>query len=186
MNFDLKVKEIKKETFILIGKINDQIIINNLINFIKNNKDENLSYKTNVKGCMTSFESLLNNIDFQNFLISIKNEINVIYNKNFKVTNAWGNILKIGDEVLEHGHKGSTAFCGLLYLSNDGPGTYFKEYDLLIKEEIGKFVLFNPMLLHSVSKIDKDIERITVSFNCVEIREWDNNSNLKWVNKNDI
>jgi hypothetical protein len=186
MNFDLKVKQISKETFILIGQINNKMIVDSLINTIKNTKDENLSYKTNVKGHFTGFESLVNNIDFRNFLVFIKNEINVIYKKNFKVMNAWGNILKIGDEVIEHDHSGVTGFCGLLYLSNKGPGTYFKEYDLLITEEIGKFVLFDAMLLHSVSKIKDDIERITLSFNCEQIRGWEDNSKLEWVNKNDI
>ena len=186
MNFDLKVKEIKKETFILIVKINNQEIIDNLKIAVKNIKDEKWSYKTNVRGHFTGFTSLLNNIDFKKFLILIKKEINIIYKKNFIVINAWGNILKIGDEVLEHNHLGSSAFSGLLYLSDKGPGTYFKQHDLLITEEIGKFVLFDTSLLHSVLKIKDNIERITLSFNCDEAREWDNNSNLEWINKNDI
>jgi hypothetical protein len=186
MNFDLKVKEIQKETFILIGKINNQTIINNLVADIKNKKDKDLSYKTNVKGHFTGFKSLLDNIDFKNFLISINKEINIIYQKNFKVVDAWGNILKIGDEVVPHTHGGTEAFSGLLYLSDKGPGTYFKEYDLLITEEIGKFVLFSSMLLHGVSKIEENIERITLSFNCNQLKDWEDNSKLEWVNKNDI
>jgi hypothetical protein len=186
MNFDLKVKEVQKETFILIGKITNQIIIDNLIHDIKNLKNVSLNCQTNVKGHFTGFESLINNINFINFLNLIKKEINIIYKNNFRINDAWGNILKIEDEVLEHNHSGTSAFSGLLYLSNEGPGTYFKEYDLLITEEIGKFVLFDSLLLHDVSKIKNNIERITLSFNCNEIRSWEDTSEIKWINKNDI
>ena len=41
MNFELKVKEILKETYILIGKINNEQLIKNLVDFVKKNKDEN-------------------------------------------------------------------------------------------------------------------------------------------------
>ena len=40
MKYELKTKEIPVETFILTRKIDNKEIINNLINFVKNNKDE--------------------------------------------------------------------------------------------------------------------------------------------------
>lgn len=184
MNFDLKVKDIFLETYILTGKINNSEIINNLINFIKNNKNEELSYKTHVKGHFTGFKSLTENTDFYNFLKLIQPQIRMIYQDNFEISDVWGNICKNNEEVTEHNHRSVSAFCGILYLSEGGPGTYFKEHDLLIKEEIGKFVLFHPILFHSVSKINKDIERITCAFNMNAIKEWDNPQNKKWVNKN--
>jgi len=184
MNFDLKVKDIFLETYILTGKINNSEIINNLINFIKNNKNEELSYKTHVKGHFTGFKSLTENTDFHNFLKLIQPQIQIVYKDNFEIRDAWGNICKNNEEVTEHNHRGVSAFCGILYLSEGGQGTYFKEHDLLIKEEIGKFVLFHPALFHSVPKINKDIERITCAFNMHAIKEWENLNNLKWVNKN--
>jgi hypothetical protein len=186
MNFNLQVKEISQETFILIGKINEKKIINNLINTIKNTKDNSLSNKTYVKGNFTGFKSLIENESFINFLKMIQKEIKIIYPNHFKITEAWGNICKQGDEIMEHNHKGVNAFCGILYLTENGPGTYFKEYDLLITEEIGKFVLFHPYLLHSVSKLEKNIERITLAFNIEEIKDWENVSNITWLNTNEI
>jgi hypothetical protein len=183
MNFTLQVKEIIKETFIITGKIEDKIIINNLIDFVKNNKDEELSYKTNVRGHFTGFKSLVKNKDFINFLKLIQPVINIIYQNNFIIYDAWGNLCKINEEVDEHNHGVISAFCGVLYLTEGGPGTYFKEYDLLIKEEIGKFILFSPILTHSVEKIKKDIERITVAFNMNAIKDWDDTSKCEWVNK---
>ena len=184
MNFDLKVKDVFLETFILTGKINNPEIINNLINFIKNNKNEELSYKTHVKGYFTGFKSLNENTDFHLFLKLIQPQIQIIYQENFEIVDAWGNICKKNEEVTEHNHRSVSAFCGILYLSEGGPGTYFKEHDLLIKEEIGKFVLFHPVLFHSVPKINQEIERITLAFNMSGIKEWENLNNLKWVNKN--
>jgi hypothetical protein len=183
MNFDLKVKEVSLETFILTGKIDNREIIDNLINFIKNNKNEELSYRTNVKAHFTGFKSLVENIHFHNFLKMIQPYIKIIYQQSFKIEDAWGNFCKKNEEVIEHDHINASAFCGILYLSNDGPGTYFKQYDLLINEEIGKFVLFHPFLKHSVKKIDKEIERITVAFNMSLIRDWEDKSNAVWVNK---
>ena len=117
MNYELKVKEILKETFILTGKINDEQLIKNLIEFIKKNKDENLSYKTNVKGHFTGFKSLVQNEYFWEFLKKIQKNIKVIYKDDFIITDAWGNICKIGEEVTGHDHRAVTGFCGILYLT---------------------------------------------------------------------
>lgn len=186
MNFELKVKEILKETYILTGKINNEQLIKNLIDVVKNNKDENLSYKTHVKGHFTGFTSLILNNEFLTFLKNIQKNIQVVYRENFIINNAWGNICKIGGEVTEHNHDGVTGFCGILYLTEGGPGTYFKEYDLLVKEEIGKYILFHPILNHSVQKIENDIERITISFNMNEVKKWEDTSQVTWCNKNEI
>lgn len=183
MNFELKVKEIIKETYILTGKINNKDIINNLIKFVKNNKDEELSYKTNVKAHFTGFKSLVENKDFINFLKEIQPQIKIIYQDNFIISSAWGNLCKIGEEVIEHDHEDVSGFCGILYLTEGGPGTYFKEYDLLIQEEIGKFILFHPFLKHSVKKIENDIERITIAFNMTYFKSWQKDNNITWVNK---
>ena len=182
MNFELKAKDISFETYILTGKIYDKEILNNLIKFIKDNKNNELSHKTNVKGYFTGFQSLTENINFLNFIKLIQKHIHIIYQNNFKVHAAWGNICEKDGEVIEHAHNDTTAFCGILYLSEGGPGTYFKQYDLTINEEIGKFVLFHPYLLHSVQKIKEDIERITVAFNINQIKSWDDLSKIKWAN----
>ena len=186
MNFNLNINDLKINTFILSGKINNEKIINNLIDFIKNNEDKELYNATNVKGAFTGFKSAIANKDFHFFLELIQPAIKVIYQDNFIVSNAWGNILKKNGVVLEHDHKGVTAFCGIIYLSNSGNGTYFKEHDFTIEEEVGKFVLFHPYLRHSVKKIENDVERITFAFNCNELKPWETNDKINWINKNEI
>jgi hypothetical protein len=186
MNFELKAKSILTNTFILTGKINNDKIIKNLVNFIKNTKDNELSYKTNVRGHFTGFKSLIDNYDFIFFLKEIQENIKVIFQENFSIQDAWGNLCVKDEEVLEHDHIGTTGFCGILYLTEGGPGTYFKQYDLLIKDEIGKYVLFHPFLKHSVEKIKNNVERMTVAFNMNKVASWENNLKIKWVNKNEI
>jgi hypothetical protein len=178
MKFNLMVKEISIETYILTGKIYDQKTINNLIEFIKNNVDKELSHKTNVTGKFTGFDSLVNNKDFHNFLSLIKEEIKVINRENnFYIKHAWGNLCGVNEEVKEHDHRGINGFCGILYLTEGGPGTYFREYDTLISEEIGKFVLFDPLLQHSVKKIENNLERINIAFNMQNVKSWEDVKN---------
>jgi len=173
MNFELKVKEIIFEGYLLTGKINDKKIIENLKKFIRENKDTDLSYKTNVKAHFTGWNSLIENIDFNNFLKLIEQYTKLIYTKNSKLSSAWGNICKKYDKILPHNHATVSAFCGILYLTDDGPGTFFDAYNLTVKEEVGKFILFHPWLIHSVEEINNDIERITVAFNVNEIKNWE-------------
>lgn len=179
MNYNVIVKDINIETFILIGKINDKELIENLKTSVREKiKNSPLHYKTNVKGLFTGFKALIEDKYFFQFLESIKNEIKVIYNGSFIIKDAWGNICKEkDDEVIVHDHIESSAFCCILYLTDGGPGTYFNDYDYNVEEEIGKFVLFSPMLKHQVSKLNKNIERITIAFNADQNKPWNNPEN---------
>ena len=173
MEINLKIRNIEIETFLLIGEIKNDKILTNLKNYIKNNIDNSWKLKTHVKGDFTGFTKLLETPYFLDFLNCIKKEIKIVYPNNFYVKEAWGNVCNLNEEVTEHNHKGINAFCGILYLSEGGPGTYFKDYDLTVDEKIGRFILFHPFLMHRVNKIDKNIERITMAFNMQEITKWD-------------
>jgi hypothetical protein len=184
MNINLSLKNITIQTFILTGKIEDKNILNNLKNYIKNVEIKNLIKDTHVKGSMTGFKSLIHNEDFHKFITLIREEIKLIYKDNFIIQDVWGNICKKNEKITEHHHNGITAFCGILYLTEGGSGTFFKQYDLLIKEEVGRYVLFHPMLLHSVEDIKDDIERISLAFNMNDVKSWDYDQDIKWINKN--
>jgi hypothetical protein len=182
MEFTLNCKEIIQETFLLTGQVKDLSIINNLKEHIKINVNEDLSHKTYVKGKMSDFSYLINNQFFHDFLKHIQPYIYLIYKNNFIINSAWANICKKSEQVLLHNHLGITAFCGILYLTKNGPGTYFKDYDITVEEEIGKFVLFSPILYHSVKEVENDVERITVAFNMNETKFWDENKNNIIIN----
>jgi hypothetical protein len=184
MNFDFILKHISIPVYLLIDEYKNLNILNNLKNKILKHPGSELSYKTNVKGKFTGFQSLIDDEDLHIFLKDIHKQINFIYKNNFQIKDAWGNICKKNEEVIEHHHGSTSAFCGILYLSEGGPGTFFTEFNVTVEEKFGKFVLFHPSVLHSVKKIDKEIERITIAFNMNEIKDWDNTTNIKWVNKN--
>jgi hypothetical protein len=173
MEYNLTVKKIARESYILSGKIENKTILDNLKNFVKNNKDEKFSYQTNVKAHFTGFKSLNNNIDFVNFITLIKPYIFKIWQEGFTIKDAWGNVCKINDEVTKHNHRGTSAFCGVLYLTDTNHFTYFEDYDLKVKDEAGKFLLFDPYTYHSVPKITEEMERITIAFNMNELHEWE-------------
>lgn len=173
MSYELKTKKIELGTFLLIGEIQNSSIIDSLISFIKNNKENNSNCETAVQGHFTGFKSLVDNKNFHEFLKLIQPSIYKIYKKKFIIYEAWGNICELNDEILEHNHNGITAFCGIIYLTEGGPGTFFKNFNLTVKEKVGRYVLFHPLLLHSVEKNTENKERITIAFNMNEFKGWE-------------
>lgn len=175
MEINLKTKIVPLNTFILTSKIKDISLINNLINTIKEkSKNNDLNFKTHVKGLFSGFDTFIKDANFHKFIKSIQEQIKIIFEGNFVIRSAWGNIFLKEHFVTPHNHLTSDAFCGILYLTEGGPGTYFNDYDMTITEEIGKFVLFSPILLHEVKKNDTDNERITLAFNADKPRNWEN------------
>jgi hypothetical protein len=172
-NIEIKKNNIEIETFILIGKIKDIELINNLKNLIKKKiKEKNKIEETNIQGLFSGFKSLVNEPYFHIFAEQIKESIKLVCKNNCIIDEAWGNIYYKNNYAQEHHHIGTTAFSGILYLTEGGPGTYFKQYKKNISEEIGKFVLFHSYLLHEVKKIEDEIERMTISFNANIIPKW--------------
>jgi hypothetical protein len=164
------------DTSLLVGELNNNLLINNLITDVKNAmKKDSVSYQTNVYAEHTAFKALVQKPNFHEFLLKIKASIKKFYPKDFEIREAWGNIYQEPkkDFANEHRHMEASAFCGIIYLTDGpGPGTYFKEYDLLIPEKKGRFVLFDSLLLHEVKPYDYQKERITISFNMWSVKPW--------------
>lgn len=169
-------------TFILINEIEEISLIDKLIEISRKHlPDSVISNLTNVKAQHTNFHSLNLCPEFHEFLKKIKKDIFKIYPLNFSIDSAWTNFYgkTKTDHAQEHSHNGTTAFCGILYCTDGpGPGTYFSQYDLNVKEKKGRFILFHPLLLHSVQEFNYQSERITIAFNMNEVKSWDyaNNS----------
>jgi hypothetical protein len=178
-------KNIELETYILINEINNFDLIDKLIlNIREGVKISTVSRKTNVKGEHTDFNYLVTNPNFHKFLKIIQPSIYKIYKQNFIIKNVWGNIYKKNDYADPHTHEDS-AFCGILYCTDGpGPGTYFNQYDLMVSEKKGKFVLFHPKLLHEVRPYIYEEERITIAWNFSAVNNWDNYPN-KFIIKKD-
>jgi hypothetical protein len=153
---------------IIVGQYDDQKNLNSLKEKIIN-AEKNLSYKTNVRGEMTDFKYFNQDSDFHQFLQNITENIFLLKDTAFTIDDSWGNIYsKEGDYALAHDHRSATVASGILYFNNEGPGTYFQEYDLTVNEKIGRYVIFHPKLLHEVKKYNYTSKRITLAFNLVD------------------
>lgn len=182
-------QEVKTNTFILIGELNNEVLINDLIKDVKETveKGKNLyNYKTNVQAIHTDFKSLSSNPNVHKFFCETKSSVFKVYKRNFEIREVWGNIYNKPnkDYTIEHQHAEASAFCGIIYLTDGpGPGTYFREYDLLVPEKKGRFVFFHPFLFHEVKPFNYTQERITIAFNLFETKPWGNYDNAYTVNK---
>jgi len=174
-------KDILLDTFILVDEVKDDLILNNLLKDICENK-EYYPKHTNVIGKHTKFNFLNGNKNFHNFLKLIKKQINYIYTENFLIQNAWANIYNKNDYAKIHNHTVSTAFSGILYLTDGpGPGTYFPQYDVTISEKKGRFCLFHGHLEHEVKKFNYTKDRITIAFNFCATGFEEENENVIYI-----
>ena len=167
-------KIIERESYIVIGEIDDFNLINTLVEKARSQINQNLE-ETNVKAKRTPFKSLVHEKKFTEFLNKIKPSIQKIYTENFIISDVWANFYSDSEKHYSemHHHNGCTAFCGILYCTDGpGPGTYFKDFDLSISEKKGRFILFDPILFHEVKPYPYEKERITIAFNFNGLKKW--------------
>ena len=169
--YKLEVVKIEKWLYLLEYQFKDLSFVNILKKEIDNNVGA-LDYKTNVKGQMTKFDAFVNNELFTNILRECLHVSNVLNIKDSRLTEAWGNILKKGGEVQAHRHN-PAVISGILYLTEDGPGTYFYEFNKTVEEKIGKIVFFSGSALHQVLPFKLNKNRYTLGFNLHEIKGWE-------------
>ena len=171
-----KCLDLTRKVKIVIGQT--EIDKDYFINLINKNKGD-LDYKTNVKGKMTNWSLFNKDEKFHQFLESINEDM--YWANKFKqplyLKDSWGNKLEKGDSVTEHEHA-SERLSGILHLTNNGPGTYFSEIDLNIKEACGKYIIFDSTLLHEVKENNTDETRYTIAFNFAGKNPWEPDPNV--------
>lgn len=175
MNYDLSIREKTINVFLLQGRIYDFDLIERLKKklLLKIN-DSTMHYKTNVKAKMKEFNVFNEDEDFYKFINLIKFYIESISKHPFFIESSWGNIYEKNTDIsLKHTHRPCDFMSGILYLTDNGPGTYFEEFGLTTQEQVGKFLLFSPLALHEVKPFDYKDKRMVISFNLNEIKHWD-------------
>jgi hypothetical protein len=167
----------------VVTKINiqDEQLLIDLENEIKNNFNENLNYVTNVKGKMTHWDYFKKNNYFKKLLKALYTSFHEegywlpYFNKRKNrfetvITNAWGNCLTKDDKVLRHHHLGAD-FASVLYFDDYAPlCTDAGEF----KTKRGLILTLPSYMFHWVNPIDKDITRYTLAWNWSFNKEWDN------------
>ncbi len=160
--------------------IEDENLLINLENKIKNNYNEDLFYKTNVKGRMTHWDFFVRDEHFKKVLsyyfkclyregywLSFFDKQKDRYNTT--VMNAWGNCLTKEDHVIRHHHLGSD-YASVLYFDDHAPlCTDAGEF----KTKRGMVITIPSYLFHWVNPLNKNITRYTLAWNWSFTKEWD-------------
>lgn len=169
-DFKINIANVESLAFLIEYQFKNLSFVDILKKEIKNNVGK-MDYKTNVKGRMTSFNHFSKNRIFSNLLKECIEITHVLNLPKSILTDAWGNILKKGDSVDAHAHY-RCSISGVLYLTENGPGTYFPQFNKTIEEKIGKVLLFSGSLLHEVPVYNGNEDRYTIAFNFEEITPW--------------
>ncbi len=147
-----KIKNIDSKYF--IKKINEGCDLN-----------DNLSYKTNVKGEMTSFKYFNNDIEFLKILFPIFDFIDEDTSiKTYRLQDSWGIKNNIGSYTAMHQHL-SAYISGAIYLNNHDQLLEFPEINEKVKPEIGSFVIFTSFLEHGCKRNLTNKTKYGISFN---------------------
>jgi len=160
--------------------------IHNLIIQIKNNLNKDMSYATNVKGGMTSFQHFLNNpiaTKFLHYCINRHQTSNpelfkYFYERNF-IKECWGNEIKENDNVEPHTHN---CWHSILYLTKGTP-LILPELNLKITPSPGDYYFFPPEILHYVPKNESKEVRYNLITNIEQNPNWKKNKEIQEICK---
>jgi hypothetical protein len=130
------------------------------------NNNDNLNYKTNVKGQHTSFEYFMTDKKFHDFILEIMDYLETLsYSfKPYQLKEAWGIKLGYADYSQVHDHFGCY-LSGSLYLNNHNQELIFPEIKRSIKPKKGQFVLFSSDLKHYTKKNISEQNKYGIPFN---------------------
>mgnify|MGYP003114419365 FL=1 len=165
-------KKVQKDYFFIKGQLD--IDCNYFIQKIKQGVEEkeNMSYRTNVKGKMTSWKFF--NED-QNFLKILRKFINYIDDNYtfppYSVKDSWGFINLPGEKTNFHNHH-EAIFSGVIYLNDCEQPLLFNEINEKIDPKPGSFGLFSSWLYHGCNVNDTDNCKFGISFNMNEQFPW--------------
>jgi len=145
---------------------------NYFIKKIDENISVKLSYNTNVKNQMTDFQTFIDDIEIHQIFNKFVNLFSLHLNcGSMKLLNCWGTKSCEFVETSKHAHD--LGVSGIIYLTEDGPGTFFPEFNFNVDEKIGKIVFFDSRALHEVKKTKITNPRYLLSFNFKKINSWE-------------
>ena len=164
-------RKLLREYFFIKGKINIDC------NYFKEkmkigfDENENLNYRTNVKGKMTSFKFFVNDKKFQKMVGEFNMYIDKYQNFHpYGIQDAWGFTTEPGEGTVPHDHL--CLWSGVVYLNKCDQPLVFKEIDEQVDPEEGSFALFSPWLLHGCEPNTDTVVKWGMSFNMGERKSW--------------
>jgi|TARA_R100001460_G_scaffold16215_1_gene35554 hypothetical protein len=129
-------------------------------------ENNNLSFRTNVKGFHTNFHYFNNDKKFMVILSRILNQLDTLKYKfrPFSLREAWGIKLGLSNYTQIHDHC-SQYLSGVLYLNDSKQELIFPAIDQKVKPVKGRFVVFSSFLEHHTYRNLEDEYKYAIPFN---------------------
>tara|TARA_Y100001972_G_scaffold126073_1_gene178866 strand:- start:2127 stop:2651 length:525 start_codon:yes stop_codon:yes gene_type:complete len=168
MTIDIKKhfeKKVMIDYFFIQGTID--VNVNYFINKIEEGlkRDDNMSFKTNVKDQMTSYTYFNDDEEFgkivSQFITYVDRNMSL---RKYCLLDSWGIKCNLSGETLEHDHLPSL-WSGVLYLNSHKQVLNFPEINQSVKPEKGSFALFSSFLKHKTSINETKEIKYGLSFN---------------------
>ena len=140
-------KKVEKEYFYVEGNL--EIDSNYFIKEIEKGitSQDNMNYKTNIKGKMTSYDFFKKDLKFLNIIRQLSEYLDDSYNLlQYYLQDAWGFKTDLYEKTQLHDHL--CYWSGVIYLNKCDQPLNFPEIKQKIQPEKGNFAIFSPWLLH--------------------------------------
>ena len=129
---------------------------------------DNLSFKTNIKGLMTHHDFFNEDPKFNEILIPLIDYVDSYYQfPAYSVSSSWGFEVRPREKTLFHNHF--ELWAGVIYLNKCNQPLIFPEIKEEILPEAGSFAIFSGFLKHGTEKNSDSISKFGMSFNMKEI-----------------
>ncbi len=152
---------------ILLNQLENTKIVEDLIEDVKHIVDNNFVEKKPPLFVKTTNDMSLNdNKNFIKFLDIIKDDLDFYFEKEkYTLINSYGCVYNGESYAETHNARHVSGLSGILFCSDEGPGTTFKELSFHCPDKKGRYLLFKPFFYHHDKKFNYKRDRITVSFN---------------------
>jgi hypothetical protein len=129
------------------------------------NEENNMSFQTNVRDLMTSYEFFNKDEKFNDIIKSFISYIDARFNlTKYRLVESWGYCVRTGNKTKFHNHK-PCIWSGVIYLNEHPQILEFPDINREIKPEKGKFALFTSLLNHGSKRHDSKETKWGISFN---------------------
>ena len=133
-------------------------------------QQDNMNYKTNLKGQMTSFNYFVEDKKLQKLLEYIfDNFPKNIFLGNQVCIEAWGIKCNEGDKTEDHDHI--CDYSAILYLNDSNTAIHFPEINTNILPKKNNFLFFSALLMHGTKRITEGC-KYAIAFNFIRQKEW--------------
>jgi hypothetical protein len=158
-------KKVLQDYFFIEGitDIDSKYFINKIKEGFK--REDNLSYKTNVKDQMTSWNYFNEDSEFLKTMENLIKYVDThISFPKYSIKDSWGFCVSSGNHTVEHDHI-PTLWSGVIYLNEHNQTLDFNQINKRVKPEKGKFALFSSSLKHGCLSHNNKETKWGISFN---------------------